>query len=141
MKIILKEPDMTEHILANGPERGIGLHIGPSNTSHNSRVLAQINQRLRAGFVDVKNRGNLSTRLSFKIAVEFSNLQDAGTYAIMYPIELPREGNLRLILPLGTTNKVYQMANCVVEEVDPQQMGVTIFINYTIIGGSITWLS
>ena len=141
MKILLKESDMTEHILANGPERGIGLHSGPSNMSHNSRVLAQINQRLRANFVEAKNRGNLSTRLSFQISVEFSTLQDAGSYAFIYPIELPREGNLRIILPLGTTNKVYQMANCVIEEIDPRQMGVTLFINYTIIGGEITWLS
>ena len=139
MKIILRV-GAAEYILANGPERGAGLHAGPSGLSHNSDVIAQVTPRLNASFAKPRLKSNLQTRMAFTVCAVLSDEQDAVNYAAFYPASIPRAGELRLLSRREEVETVMRVKDCVITSISPQQNGVSVTINYSITGGEVILL-
>jgi hypothetical protein len=137
MKIILYISSTQQYTLANGPERGVGLHVGPSHMSHNSDLLAQVTPRLNATYAKPKPKGNLTTRMSFQVSVELADEQAAVIYAARYPIVTPRAGEIRLLSWRENVVSVQRILNCVITSINPQQDGVSVDISYSMIGGEV----
>lgn len=123
--------------IAQGPIRTVLWHCGPLSVQHNSRLLSQVSQVLRAGYVKAFSRGNIVTRVSFSSSVLFTDLRDAGVFAVTWPVDLPRSGDLTFVLAKGTVITKKIMADAVLEDISTSQTGVSVSINYSFVGGSV----
>lgn len=137
MQIMLKVSGV-EWWIAVGPTREIGKHVGPFNVQHSSRLLAQVSQVLRSGYVKAFNRGNVATRISFSTSVVFANLRDSGNFATSWPTFVPRTGDLTFVMTLGAVINKLIFANSVMEDVTTSQIGVSVTVNYSFVGGILT---
>lgn len=139
MQILLRVGS-AEYVLAHGATRGVGLHMGPASIRHNAPVRSQVDELLRGTAVQVRNRGNLTTRFSFQVEVELATLDAAELYAVNYPQTLPREGKLRFVMTDGNgAPTVREITTAVIEDVAlVQQTGVSLTIAYTVVGSGVT---
>ena len=134
MKIILKV-GTAEYVLANGPERGLGNHVGPGDDfGHNSAVASQQGSLLRGAAMTPYLRHNASTALAFTVNVGFADLVTAQNYALNYPGSVPRNGKLRIV---NDVSNVREIAAAVITAIDCRQLGVNVQISYQIIGGAV----
>ena len=140
--VIAGSPEQT-YVLAAGAARGVGTHMGPAGLSHNSRILTQVAQPLRGAFSKPRSRGNITTQLAFTVKVELATVEVAAEYAMLYPVQLPREGTLRILVGAGETERRIDFADAVIETVDiPRPLGVSLEITYRIMAGAplpVTW--
>jgi hypothetical protein len=133
--VIAGDPEAT-YTLAHGAARGVGTHMGPAGLSHNSRLLTQVSQRLRATYSKPRSRGNLATQIAFTVKVELPSLEDATDYFFLYPLQLPREGTLRIMTGAGDAERRIELEDAVIESIDiPRPLGVSVEITYRIICG------
>ena len=142
MKILLNTgTGNPEYILANGPERGVGNHIGPAGINHDSDIMSQVAAFLGASYKKAFSRGNLETRIQFSISVELADLNAAVDYAFLYPVSLPRSGDLRVIITQDSVTRVYNVPSAVITSVRIVPIWVSLNISYSIVGGLVCRLS
>lgn len=135
MKILLKIATGTEYVLAHGPERVLGQHVGPGNVEHVNSVLVDPRQRIRATAKKFRSMGNMSSDFAIPVEVEFADLHSAHDYMVMYPIELPREGSLIFISRVDDVERKYRMNDAVINSLSVRQNGVSLAITYNVSGG------
>ncbi len=128
--------------LCNGPERGLGLHVGPRFTSISAPIVTQVQQFLRATHAKSKNRGNLLTPLSFEVDVQFAEIYLAENYMRRYRMTLQREGDIVITSTSpAKVNYVDKFTNSTINDVSITQMGVCLTIRYTLVCGEMVTLS
>lgn len=140
MKIVLKS-GQDEYVLVHGPDRTVGNHVGPSGLSHDSDVLAQVDMLLRGNYVKPVLRNNAQINMSFSAHVECADETAAADYAFLYPMSIPRSGELRVQVTTNDVTRTYKISDIVVTRVKPVQHGVSVEVLYQIIGGQVSWLN
>lgn len=138
IKIILRSPQNNEYVLCHGPTRGLGLHVGPDRLMHDDNLMVGNIKRLGAAWSKFESRGNQETQLAFAVHVEFATIHEAVNYAWRYKSTIPREGSVIVVCRENNIDYPSTITNCVIHRVPCQQVGVSVLINYTIIGGQVT---
>jgi hypothetical protein len=104
----------------------------------NGRVVVQEAQFLRAESVELFDRRNRSTLISFHAATLFDTMEDAEVYLLERAEKVQIQGLVTLIArtPSGAETRRY-LSDAIVEISEGRQIGVTIEFSYTIRGGII----
>jgi len=140
MRIIIKNSSSAaETILCDGPARGVDRNLGPINLQFAAPVTAQVAGALRATAVQVHNRKNQRTIISFSIVRRFTSRRAAWYWQITHGRDCVREDTL-LLYPTddsGAATKI-TVSNCVLSTLTIQNQGVTLKIDYQLTGGAVT---
>jgi hypothetical protein len=122
--------------LAAGSARALGVPIGPSALRISGPITAQAQPRLRAPATRFRNRGNMQTSIAFTSYFEFSTIAHAEIFALSYRTDVQREGSLIMRVEGGGESVV---ADCVLTDAAVTHTGVTVRVDYSIVGGETTF--
>lgn len=138
MKIILKSGS-TEQILCDGHTNAQNKHVGPSGLRISGNVTPEEQRFLRATTGKPQNRGNLIIRISFGVVRECASFLAAEKFCATYQRDVLRGGSLYLLAENATGGfEKLVLADAVLVEVLTLHTGVTVDLNYTLIGGTLT---
>lgn len=126
-----------QYILAHGPSRAQGNHVGPDSLEHDARVTVQVVETVRGTTATPKNRGNRVTSMSFSVTVICADVQAASTYALDYPKTLPREGTIWFKTELDNVSITRVLYDAVLQVVRARATGSSVTIFYSIQGGEL----
>lgn len=135
MQVILKgSPDFN---LADGAEHGLNKRVGPGDDMRvGAKVNLQVDEILRATAVKIRNRGNLSGRVSFSVQMECNSIEAATFQAFAFPFNVPRAGDIWFVE--GT--RTIKLIGGGIEDISTVQIGKTIIITYTIVYGAVEFV-
>lgn len=122
-------------ILCNGPERGVGLSIGPADFQASEQVSTQVVPRLRAAKAGLYDRGNMLHLVSFQVTKTYETQVQAFTEFHTWRDALPRSGTLILRYLPGSRRVEYQEA--LLEIASRRRIGVAIIWGYQITARTI----
>jgi hypothetical protein len=138
MRILMKS-GTTEQILCHGHVEGIDKHVGPSNLRTSGPISVQQGEFLRATYGKAYNRNNLKTMLSFSITRECASAQAAEAFCLTHLRDVLRS-NTCVVQAEGSKGgkTTITISDAVLQEPVCEQIGVSVVITYTILGGAIT---
>lgn len=124
-------------ILCDGPDRSVDKNAGPGGDySLDSPTEKQIARYLRATFGVPISRGNTVNVLNFSVKRQLASVAAAEKYTLSYPLTVTRSGTLEMTSGTYTV----RMSNCVLD-LKINYRGATVFIAYTITGGTLEVVS
>jgi hypothetical protein len=109
------------------------VHSSAANLQFNGSAILQAQQRVRANYTALRDRGNLMASVSFSTTRQFDTISAAEIFAATYDAVFPRTGTLRCFRESGPS--VCQLLNAVVAPPSRQVIGVTVMMSYTVNGG------
>jgi hypothetical protein len=122
---ILDEDDETQFILADT------LQIGGDYAE-------QIEEFLRGDYVDVQERGQERTELSFQVCRLHDSIYAAQVFILDHRNALPRQGQLYVEVVSELGNKEFVMDNALIRKPKlVRWLGCTTFFQYSMIGGRL----
>lgn len=138
MRIGIKVGSVTTW-LAGDPAVGEHAHSSASDLRIAATAQKQTDRFVRAAAAKERDRGNLSTTVSFSTTRKFSTPQTAELWAADYDSAFPRAGTLviQTTAPGGTGTSRY-MADTVVDPPTRQIIGCSVLLTYSATGGAIT---
>lgn len=110
---------------------------GTMNLRLNGRILAQEAEGLRAEEIEVYNRKNRRTVMSFGRAYLFDDIADADVFMLEHATTVLTRGLVIFIAKSPAKEVERYLKNAVCRAFDARQIGVTVFIDYEIVGGKI----
>lgn len=138
MRIVLKS-DSGEEILCDGHVTGPDRNVGPMDDMRSSSpILMEIAQYLRGETAKPIARGNARLNLAFSVTRECADAAAAEHFMVFYHKTVLRKGTLYVIAE-GSEGKTEALTlrDAVLQEPNCQQIGCTVIIHYTIVGGAI----
>jgi len=142
MKIIIKDTSTTpatEQILCDGHVVAVNKSVGPSNLQTSGPMAGQISEFLRAANIKARGRGNKRTAISFSVTRECASAQAAEKLCLTHLRDCLRSDTL-ICLAEGTQGQLDKLtiANVHITDIGCAQVGLTVLINYSIVGGVLT---
>lgn len=130
----------SDYTLADGPDRGVNLHVGPAGFDHSSDGTVEMQSFLRRSTQTPVSRQNMATTVTFTVECERADLGSALAYSLDYPKAIPRNvaGALKCQEIVGGAPTVRQLTNAVCRRVRCRTSGVRVFISYDFIGSEFT---
>lgn len=139
MRIILKSGS-SESILCDGAMAGsVDKHVGPTALRVSGPIQSQVAPAMRAVNATPISRSNKVTRIAFGVLRQCQSAVAAERYCFTHPRDVLRSGTLR-IFAQGSAGafEELQLANTILEDVQCEQIGLTVQIAYTLSGGALT---
>ncbi len=138
MRIILKF-GATEHTLCHGPTWAVDNHVGPTGLQVSGPISLQVAEALRATNATPYNRANLITRVAFTVTRECASAKAAEKFCFTHIRDVLRSGTIYLLCEDNAgAYDTLTLANAVLQEPTCTQIGQSVQIAYTIIGGALT---
>ncbi len=139
MRIILKS-GTTEATLCHGATQGaVDKHVGPTALRVSGPVQTQPAAAMRAVTATPYNRGNKVVRVSFQVVRQCASASAAEKFCFQYQRDVLRAGTLHIFAESSAgAYEIMQLANTVLDDVQAEQIGVTVLITYTLSGGALT---
>ncbi len=126
------------HWLAGNPALDEREHTGAGNLRIAPAIITQVDTFIRAARARPRDRRNLQTEISFSTHRLFATADAAEQWAMNYEAAYPRTGHLILqsVIPGGGVTQKY-LADAVVEPPARVVIGVSVDLNYRVIGSAI----
>lgn len=98
----------------------------------------QITKALRAKTIKANDRGNLETRISFRVRREHTSAEGAPAYALLHPAEVSHYSGGIIFMPEGTTSLPKMVLKSgAIKCVDCNSIGASTYLRYEIVGGEL----
>jgi hypothetical protein len=133
MRITIKPAGGSPFELAgHGVTSPIGLRI-------NGAIVADVAEYLRASSVEVFDRGNLRTVISFSVTREHASVEAAQSYLVQHAVTVPRSGLVEIEYEQGRGRA--WLYGAVMPQANSSHSGCSTTVEYEIIGGAMSAVS
>jgi hypothetical protein len=139
MRIVLKSTT-GESTLCHGATQGaVDKHVGPTGLRVSGPIQMQPATAMRAVAATPYNRGNKIVRVAFQVVRQCATAAAAEKFCFQYQRDVLRAGTLHIFAESSAgAYEIMQLANTVLEDVQAEQIGLTVLISYTLSGGALT---
>jgi len=122
--------------LAGQPGVSERVHSSAGNYRKSATSIVQASARFRAKEMQLHDRGNVQTTISFSTTRKFTDAAEAMAWGHDHEQNFPREGNVAVESPRGNGSSIVRyLDNAVVSPPEISYLGATLIIFYTITGG------
>lgn len=111
-------------------------HTSPADLRINGELVAETAEYLRATVVDVFNRGNRRTSVTFSVTREHASVEAAQLYLLRHEVNVPRSG--LVTFEAEQARGSLWMYDAVLNTVSSSHVGATTLHSYSILGGEIS---
>ena len=127
-------------VLCDGAVRGENVSSGPSGMTYTGQEQRQIAQFLRAKSARVYPRGNGLEQFAFSVKRQCSSVEAAYAWLFAHRLEIPKDDDPDnpLYVEFVQGSEAWRLEHADVNIVGARFMGLTIQVDYDIIGGPLT---
>jgi len=118
--------------LCHGPVREVDKHAGPINFRYHPRVAPQVEPILRGANVEIFDRGNRRTDISFSVSRLCASIGAAEVYCMQHADDVLAKGTLHILA--GDNQQFERWLVGMLHEAPASFEGVRVRITYNIVG-------
>lgn len=140
MRIIMKNlATAAETVLCDGATRDLDKNSGPAELAISAPGVVDPQQATRAEGVKMRERGNVSTRISFSVTRRCASDQAAAAWLAIHLATLVRKDTCYLYADSSTGKTVsITIPDAAMEEPSARQVGASVVVQYKISGGKMS---